>query len=229
MDLNFIGGNLGKIQQTKCVDDFSVIWLICRRSTSRPRGSLDLRRGYSNASRGYTLNEYVFPFVFHSLTSNRQDDYISSEEEGTVRLPASRFWYADVPIFIASDENINVSRTDASMVLNRKGNGTPPLSASEDKLTSPQLSNALFTSNNYSQHITPHESPPNSSNKLPPSRQQSQADFHHDIHHINNKSNLTEWAPAEMARPPQTQRRLHNLPDWNLLNKSEVGSLYHRT
>ncbi|TIB68168.1 hypothetical protein E3Q17_03752 [Wallemia mellicola] len=193
MDLNFIGGNLGKIQQTK--------------STSRPRGSLDLRRGYSNASRGYTLNE--------------QDDYISSEEEGTVRLPASRFWYADVPIFIASDENINISRTDATMVLNRKGNGTPPLSASDDKLTSPQLSNALFTSNNYSQHITPPESPPNSSNKLPPSRQQSHADFHHDIHHINNKSNLTEWAPAEMAKPPPTQRRLHNLPDWNLLNKSE--------
>ena len=150
-----------------------------------------------------------------------RDDYVSSDEEGTVRLPASRYWYADVPIFIKSEDNLNMSRTDASMPPNPRTHDTPPMSP-EDKLTSPQIGTGLFTTTNNNQHITPPDSPP-AHLRNSPSRQQSNADFHNDIHHINNKSNLNEWAPADMARPPTTQRRLPNLPDWNLLNKSEVS------
>lgn len=88
----------------------------------------------------------------------------------------------------------------------------------EDKLSTPQIGSDLFTSaQNYTQRITPPESPPPNLNSQP-----SNANFHQDIHHINNKSNLNEWAPADMARPPQSQRKFHNLPDWNILNRSDV-------
>ncbi|TIA95399.1 hypothetical protein E3P96_03843 [Wallemia ichthyophaga] len=101
--------------------------------------------------------------------------------------------------YFSSDEeenNFNVSKTDAS--LPPISQDTPPMSP-EDKLT----------------HHSTRISSPNLNS------QPSNANFHQDIHHINNKSNLNEWAPADMARPPQSQRKFHNLPDWNILNRSD--------
>ncbi|TIA88042.1 hypothetical protein E3P81_03670 [Wallemia ichthyophaga] len=153
------------------------------------RGSTDLRRGYSHAS----ANELVLCLLAYAI----------SPCLATISAPMKK-----------QENNFNVSKTDAS--LPPISQDTPPMSP-EDKLSTPQIGSDLFTSaQNYTQRITPPESPPPNLNSQP-----SNANFHQDIHHINNKSNLNEWAPADMARPPQSQRKFHNLPDWNILNRSD--------